>query len=232
VDLIFGIPGQSVDDLVADFICAVSNGATQVSTYPFIDFSFANNDQKPLGATQKRQMLNALIASAQKYGYERSSVWTFARTGTPQYSSVTRDNFIGFGPSASSLLRDEFNINTFSVPEYIRAVKEGRSATTLTMHFNDRSRALFWLFWNAYNLNLSEKVYFELFGTPLKTMFAPELALARLLQLVVPTEYGYRLTKFGAYIFHLVEQAYTHNYIDKVWSTARSEAWPMHVDLY
>ncbi len=38
VDLIFGIEGQTQKDLENDFITAFESGATQVSTYPFIDF--------------------------------------------------------------------------------------------------------------------------------------------------------------------------------------------------
>lgn len=30
------------------------------------------------------------------------------------YSSMTRDNFLGFGCSATTLLKDQFKINTFS----------------------------------------------------------------------------------------------------------------------
>ena len=48
IDLIFGIPGQTPQLLSEDFHRAVQAGATQISTYPFIDFSYANNAGKPL----------------------------------------------------------------------------------------------------------------------------------------------------------------------------------------
>ena len=48
VDFIFGIPSQTEEDIEKDFMIAVENGATQISTYPFIDFSYANNKNKPL----------------------------------------------------------------------------------------------------------------------------------------------------------------------------------------
>ncbi len=60
VDLIFRILGQSIEDLKKDFITAFKNGATQVSTYPFIDFSYANNKNKPLGYKEKKVLLNSL----------------------------------------------------------------------------------------------------------------------------------------------------------------------------
>ncbi|WP_294150738.1 hypothetical protein [uncultured Clostridium sp.] len=33
---------------------------------------------------------------------------------------ITRDNFLGFGCSATTLLREQFKINTFSTEEYCR----------------------------------------------------------------------------------------------------------------
>jgi coproporphyrinogen III oxidase-like Fe-S oxidoreductase len=49
VDLIFAIPGQTEEMLIEDVSTAFSLGATQVSTYPFIDFTFADNDYRRRG---------------------------------------------------------------------------------------------------------------------------------------------------------------------------------------
>ncbi|MGC8971495.1 MAG: hypothetical protein ACP5K2_04745 [bacterium] len=59
-------------------------------------------------------MLSQLTAIANELGFERTSIWTFAKRGSQRYSSITRDNFIGFGPSASSLADNLFKINSFS----------------------------------------------------------------------------------------------------------------------
>ena len=61
VDLIFAIPGQTEEMLIDDVDTAFSLGATQVSTYPFIDFTFADNDYRPLPAKEKKRMLQALV---------------------------------------------------------------------------------------------------------------------------------------------------------------------------
>ncbi|HNY22968.1 MAG TPA: radical SAM protein, partial [Treponemataceae bacterium] len=103
VDLIFGIPGQTDADLAEDFRIAARNGATQISTYPFIDFSYANNRRKPLGRGDKKRMLRTLAEVSEAEGFARTSVWTFGKAAAPRYSSITRDNFLGFGPSATSL---------------------------------------------------------------------------------------------------------------------------------
>lgn len=48
--------------------------------------------------------------------------WTFTTKAQAAYSSMTRDNFLGFGCSATTLLKKQFKLNTFAVPEYIRSL--------------------------------------------------------------------------------------------------------------
>jgi len=43
---------------------------------------------------------------------------------------------------------------------------------------------------------------------------------------------GCKLTDEGAYLFHLVEQKYTNQYIDKTWKIARKTPWPEKIVLY
>ena len=119
VDLIFAIPGQTIESLKADILKAFELGATQISTYPFIDFTYANNKEKPLKEKYKKDMLYAIAEFCRGQDLERTSVWTFAKKGTQKYSSITRDSFLGFGVSATSLLKTQFKQH-LSIPEYIK----------------------------------------------------------------------------------------------------------------
>jgi len=231
IDLIFGIPEQTEQDLRNDFSIAAEHGATQISTYPFIDFSYAHNRKKPLTAAAKKRLLAALVDVSARHGYERTSIWTFAIPGTPQYSSVTRDNFIGFGPSAASLSSQQFTINTFSVAEYSARLAKQQPATALTLNFTQRTRMLYWLFWNLYNLKLNSGAFKHLFGTSLTKHFGLELKVASLAGVVAETKDGFCLTEKGAYFFHCLEQHYTHQYIDKTWRTCTFTPWPEKIQL-
>lgn len=232
VDLIFGIEGQTKEVLRNDFITAFKSGATQVSTYPFIDFSYAGNKSKPLEEKSKKELIEYLQIISEELNCTRTAVWTFGKKDVPKYSSVTRDNFIGFGPSATTLLRDFFKINTFSVTEYIKSINNATIPTALTLNFTERTRALYWLFWNSYTLKINNNNFKKLFNKDLEQIFSFELKLGRLMGLLRKTEDGYELTEKGTYKYHLVEQAYTHQYIDKTWSIARQEAWPSEIKLY
>jgi menaquinone C8-methyltransferase len=232
VDLIFGIPGQNEEDLVYDFRTAAENGATQISTYPFIEFTYADLKNKPLGKKEKKKMLDSLVDVSKKMDYSRSSIWTFSKGGKLQYSSVTRDNYIGFGPSAATLLGDIFKVNTFSVREYIKKLDDNELATAITLKFNPRIRALYWLFWASYRLYIDRDNFYRLFGESLDDMFRYELYIAKKLGYIEKCMGGYRLTGRGAYAFHLIEQAYTRQYIDKTWRSAMKNPWPERIVLY
>jgi len=232
VDLIFGIPGQTGADLRQDFLTAVAHGATQISTYPFIDFSYAHNRLKPPGHSAKRKLLQVLLETADTAGFVRNSVWTFARKDTPQYSSITRDNFIGFGPSATSLGRDNFKINTFSIEAYHQAIGQGIVPTALKLDFSARTRGLYWLFWNCYNGVICAAAYGKLFGRSLIEDFGGWLATATALRWLRRSADQWHLTARGSYLFHRVEQIYTLQYIDRVWTGAMQAPWPEEVLVY
>lgn len=226
VDLIFAIPGQTRDSLILDIDLAFAHGATQVSTYPFIDFTFADNPVRPMSHRVKRDLLEAVTAHCRKQGLERTSVWTFARPGTEKYSSVTRDAFLGFGVSATTLLRNQFKINTFSVDAYIERVKAGMLPTALTLDFSLRQRAAYFLFWSSYGLSVEAARFRGLLGEDIERLFFWELRLAIALGIFRREGSNYILTPRGARLYHRVEQVYTSAYIDRMWNLCRVEAFP------
>ena len=231
VDLIFAIPGQTELMLEEDIKTAFTNGATQVSTYPFIDFTYTSNKHLPLSKKVKRKMLKRLEVISEELGLERTSVWTFAKENTEKYSSVTRDNFLGFGTSATTLLRDSFKINTFSIDGYIERTNRNELPTSLTLDFTLRQRAVYYLFWSAYGLDVNVNNYHKLLDRTLRKMYGFEMLLARVLGYIKKTSYGYRLTSKGALIYHEIKQKYTNAYIDKMWNISRVTPFPKEIDL-
>ena len=231
VDLIFAIPGQTHEILAKDVKTAFDSGATQISTYPFIDFTFADNTYKPLSQKMKKQMLKKLTAYCRSIQVDRTSVWTFAKPGTEKYSSVTRDNFIGFGVSATTLLKDSFKINTFSIESYIDRVDAGALPTSLTLHFTQRQRAVYFLFWSAYGMKIDPRKFEKILGVPLSQMYGVELWLSEKLGYLRKKDGLYELTEKAAYFYHTIEQVYTTAYIDKMWNISRNQPFPEQIIL-
>ncbi|MFP4461560.1 MAG: radical SAM protein, partial [Thermotogota bacterium] len=226
IDLIFGIPGQTPQILRDDFQRAIHLGATPISTYPFIDFSYANNKGKPMKKNRMKRLLDGLIEAAQDVGFERSSVWTFKKKNSEKYSSITRDFFIGMGPSATTLTLENFFINTFSVPQYCETIKSHQRPIAVQLDFSQRSRMLYWLFWSCYEMTLSKSRFEQIFHQSLVSVFGRWLKWGCMMNLLEEDDEGYRLTDKGAYYYHLAEQALTHTYIDKTWKTCYKTAWP------
>ena len=231
VDLIFGIPKQTQAILLNDIASAFAYGATQVSTYPFIDFTFAHNKYKPMPESKKKKMLAAVTEYAALNNIERTSVWTFAKKGTKRYSSVTRDSFLGFGSSAVTLLRSTFKINTFSIPAYIERVSENHLPTSLTLAFTKRQRACYFLFWACYSMWIDAAAFEEMIGEPPEQLYGAELWLGVKLGFLKKENGGYRVTDRGAFFYHKMEQVYTTAYIDKSWNISRIQAFPEKIIL-
>jgi oxygen-independent coproporphyrinogen-3 oxidase len=231
VDLIFGISKQTQASLINDIALAFAYGATQVSAYPFIDFTFAHNKHKPMPESVKKKMLAAIIEYAALNNIERTSVWTFAQKGSKKYSSVTRDSFLGFGSSAATLLRNVFKINTFSIPAYIERASENRLPTSLTLVFTKRQRACYFLFWACYSMRIDAAAFKEMIGETPEQLFGAELWLGVKFGLLKKENGGYRVTDRGALFYHKMEQVYTTAYIDKSWNISRVQAFPQKIVL-
>lgn len=231
MDFIFALPGQTFADLKADLDAAFQSGANHVAVYPFIDFTFTDSRVKAMGKREKRALLDAVTDYCKAKGYRRSSIWTFAADKDACYSSMTRDNFLGFGCSATTLLRNQFKINTFSVEAYCRRVNSGDLPTALTLRFSLRQRMVYYLFWTAYSTQVSSEDFRAFFGVPLERMYGAELKIAQWLGLLTREEGRYRMTKKGAFSYHYYESFYTLAYIDKMWGILRREPFPKEIRL-
>ena len=231
MDFIFALPNQTCADLKADIIMAFQSGANHIAIYPFIDFTFTASSVTAMAKKEKRKLLDEITEYCDSMGYYRDSIWTFSKTKTAKYSSMTRDNFLGFGCSATTLLKKQFKINTFSVEEYCKRVDSGNLPTSLTIRFSSRQRMVYYLFWTAYSTRVDERIFEKFFGVSLKKMYGMELFIAKHLGFVTEENGVYTMTKKGAFYYHYYENFYTLSYIDKMWGIMRKEAFPKKIEL-
>ena len=231
MDFIFALPEQTFDDLRLDIDTAFSSGADHIAVYPFIDFTFTSSPIHAMPKNEKRRLLDAITKYCLGKGYSRNSIWTFSNGENARYSSMTRDNFLGFGCSATTLLRDQFKINTFSTEEYCRRIDLGLLPTSLTLRFSLRQRMVYYLFWTAYSTQVSAADFQRFFGVPLKKAYGFELAIAKLLGFVTEADGVYCMTLKGAFYYHYYENFYTLAYLDKMWGIMRREAFPERIEF-
>lgn len=231
MDFIFALPGQTAEDLQLDIETAFASGANHIAIYPLIDFTFTPSTVPAMPKKEKRRLLDAITGYCAEKGYQRQSIWTFAKDPGAGYSSMTRDNFLGFGCSATTLLSDQFKINTFSVAEYCRRLEQNQLPTSLTLRFTPGQRMVYYLFWTAHSTRVDSKAFEDFFGVPLKKKYGFELLLAKILGFAKEENGIYTMTPKGAFYYHHYENFYTLAYIDKMWSTLRTEAFPERLEL-
>lgn len=231
MDFIFALPEQTYDDLKSDIDTAFSLGANHIAIYPFIDFTFTESPVAAMPKKEKRELLDAITQYCLGKGYSRSSIWTFSSEPDANYSSMTRDNFLGFGCSATSLFKGQFKINTFDVESYCERVRSGNLATSLTIRFTERQRMIYWQFWTAYSTRVNARDFEKFFGVPLRKMYGFELWIAKRLGFINEHDGTYEMTLKGAFYYHYYENFYTLSYIDKMWGIMRKEAFPEQIKL-
>ena len=180
---------------------------------------------------EKHRLLDDITNYCLGKGYSRSSVWTFSSVPEAKYSSMTRDNFLGFGCSATSLFKEQFKINTFDVDSYCKRIHSGEPATSLTVRFTKRQRMIYWLFWTAYSTRVRAADFEKFFGRDLKKMYGFEIFIAKKLGFVTEHDGVYEMTLKGAFYYHYYENFYTLAYIDKMWGIMKNEAFPEHIEL-
>lgn len=226
MDFIFALPGQTYEDLKQDIDTAFSLGANHIAIYPFIDFTFTDSPVTPMPKKEKRQLLDDITKYCLQKGYGRNSIWTFSAEPNAQYSSMTRDNFLGFGCSATTLLKKQFKINTFDIEAYCQRVDAGDLPTSLTIRFTERQRMVYWLFWTAYSTKVGAGDFEKFFGVSLRKKYGLELWLAKRLGFIREENGVYEMTLKGAFYYHHYENFYTLAYIDKMWGIMRREPFP------
>ena len=231
MDFIFALPGQTYDDLKSDIDEAFSLGANHIAIYPFIDFTFTESPVEAMPKKEKQRLLDAITHYCLSKGYVRDSIWTFSSDVNAHYSSMTRDNFLGFGCSATSLFKEQFKINTFDVESYCDRMGSDKLATSLTIRFTKRQRMIYWLFWTAYSTKVNTGDFENFFGVSLRKMYGFELWFAKLLGFIKEHNGTYEMTLKGAFYYHYYENFYTLSYIDKMWGIMRKEAFPEKIEF-
>jgi oxygen-independent coproporphyrinogen-3 oxidase len=122
-------------------------------------------------------------------------------------------------------------LNTFSVADYIKVVADGQSLQALATRLNAGDKMAYWLFWQCYKTVIDTEAFRSLFNRDLPQRVKVFLSLLVFMGLAHREGTVLRLTDTGAYIFHLIEQGYTHAYLETLWQACFQEAWPRKVVL-
>lgn len=236
VNLIFAIPGQTAADAERDAERCLALGIDQVSAYPLFTFPYtplgrqmAEGTVRPVGDRTRLASQRAVAAACRRHGLERSSVWSFTRPGVTPYSTVTHEEYVGFGVGAGTKVDGELRFNTFSLDAYV-AADPPRAALRYVP--DERFRRAHWIYWQAYRTRIDPAEYHRRFGRDLETDVGGWLRLLRALGMAGRTPSGaWWLPERGAVWVHRAQALFSLAYIDQLWSRARQEPWPDEIAL-
>ena len=239
VDLMFALPGQTLEDWANDLRAVIELGVDQISTYPLFSFPYSDLGQaqhiaevtRPDSRTVRR-LLHLTDSYAREQGYKRCAVWSWIKPERKKFSSITRHHYVGFGPSAASMTGSDFYVNTFDVEAYANTLPD-RRPVALSMPVDLRLEMVYWLYWRTYELKVMEQDFQRLFGTEVSldqvfwSLFRPFQVLGMMRRI----EGGYQITQSGAYWIHRLQNEYSLSYINRLWGGCRHQAWPKQVVL-
>jgi oxygen-independent coproporphyrinogen III oxidase len=237
VDLIAAMPGQTCEELSADLEKTINLRVEQVTIYPLFTFPYSSITQyinakrvkKPNLYRRRKQykLINTFFTSR---GFQRSSVWSYKKGALHRYSSATREQYIGLGAGAGSLVPKGFYLNTFSVPEYIARCSERQFPTALHIEFTRAMHQYFWLYWRLYDSKVSKENVYAMFDRDDRTILRL-LSILKIIGWLKEFPEQYELTESGAFWVHLWQNHFILDYINKVWSVCTKTAWPKSISL-
>jgi oxygen-independent coproporphyrinogen-3 oxidase len=236
-DLMFALPGQSAEDVVADLDRAADLGANQVTTYPLFTFPYTpvgrylrlKNVRLP-NLRARRAHYQAICGWSERRGFDRVSVWGFKKGSAPRYSSVTRSGYIGIGPGAGSHLPGGFAFNSFDYATWSRAASGGGPAVALWMPFSPELAGWWWLYWRLYDTRIPLDQLGAVMGRDAPWVRSG-LRLGELAGLAAQRNGAMTLTDAGAFWLHLAQNYFALDYVNTLWTAARRQARPAAVSL-
>jgi coproporphyrinogen III oxidase-like Fe-S oxidoreductase len=238
IDYIFDLPDQTESEIEQAAYEIVKMGVHQAATYPLFRFPYTRfgREFRESGniigkMLRRRRFLKILESVFYDSGYDRSSVWAFTKKGVDKYCSVTVPLYMGFGASGGSYLKDIFYINTFSVNEYIKAIREGRSPIALSIGLSEEMQMAGWLYWRLYETKFRKSDFQKRFNQSFDRKYGKQMKILSRLGYLKNGDDQIGLSDRGAYWIHAFEDYFSIDYINKLWGTSKSEAWPENVVL-
>ena len=212
-------PGAFLDDVGTCFAL----GVDQVSTYPLMRFGYTPFGKAPHLRRREHAVLAEVTDLARSMGYERRSVWTFNRRGSPPYTSITRRRFLGMGAGSSSFAGRDFYVNHFGVTAYAEAVEAGRLPIARWLHLGRWCGAAYDGFWQAYAGGIDGAALADSYGRAVAATARAGLAPLVALGLLRRVPHGYRLTPRGFDAYHDLERLVTYQLIEPLWAEMLTE---------
>jgi oxygen-independent coproporphyrinogen III oxidase len=148
LDLIYGIPGQTMDTWKASLDQAIELSPDHISAYclsfeegtPLAD-DLAAGRVSPMDESLQRDCYYFAIERLEQAGLNQYEISNYARPGRECGHNLVywhNESYLGIGPSAVSYIDGERSTNDHDLSRYVAAVSAGRRATESSEHVTGR----------------------------------------------------------------------------------------------
>jgi oxygen-independent coproporphyrinogen-3 oxidase len=208
LDLIFGVPGQTLADWQFDLQRALSLEPDHLSTYGLtyekgtrLWKQRQSGTVQPLDEEAELAMYLEALETLERAGFEHYEISNHARPGMRSRHNQTywaNEAYFGFGLGAARYIQGRRETNTRSIQEYIRKTLAGESAIFQSEMLQPKERA-----WETMALQLrrsggiNRKSYSNQSSYALDDLAGPAITRHVELGLMVDDGKGVRLTKKG-----------------------------------
>ena len=234
VDLVFDVGRFGRRGVVRDSEILFDLGAHQLSAYPMMRFGYTpigRQEGKRHDERQEKIALEEIHRAGFSRGYTRTSVWTFNRRADLRYTSITREFYVGLGPSGSSFVPRAFTVNAFDTRAYIDLIDQGRLPVVFKADVAGRMAMAYYLFWRAYEGRIDRPRFERLFDTSAERVFPGLFACLLALGAVERHGDAYLFTRRGFDAYHSVERWVTYHFIEPLWAACRQTPYPKSLRL-
>lgn len=238
IDMMFALPHQTLEELNNDLVILKKIKPDQITFYPLFTFPYSKvgelkkiKNVKMPNFFVRRKMYYYIHEEMVKLGYKRIDVWSFKKIEEGKFSSVTRNYYIGFGPSAGTYDGKSFYFNTFSFSDYVSYCKK-RKPTILKLDVDKKMEKIFWFYWRLYETEIPKKEYKKLFGSDIEQDFRVLFFLFRFFKFIEKeTKNSLKLNINGVFYIHLLQNFFALDYINKIWDTCKRNKNPNKIKL-
>ena len=162
VDLLWGLPGQDVNEVVEDAKRLIGLGANQITFYPAMpgldeDIALFRRVFGETNFGEDYITYKRIYAEMTQNGFYPRTAWHFQLgQGLVDEYIVSGESYVGAGVSSISLVGDLVLVNTFNIEKYVDRINNGEFAFVKAKLMTDIERTLYDIMMAAFSLNVPE----------------------------------------------------------------------------
>lgn len=204
IDLMFALPEQEIGDVRRDLETAVELEVQGISTYPLFllpgtkiyDYVESGIMRTPT-EEMERGMYETIIDYLTHSGYDMRALWSFSTEPRNYFGPFEFEEYIGIGSGAWSLIDEFFYLNTASLKEYIKSLRDGKLPIKKGTIFSGGKLMKLWFMRKLYNIRVDKARFYNRFKKNLDHELRWILTPLRLLGIIRSNDGYIELTRKG-----------------------------------